>query len=435
MAMRREFRIEHGGPSGGNGGTGGSVYLECDSKLNTLSLLRRRVHHKAQDGTNGLGKSKHGHKGVDTIIPVPPGTIVRDQDGLLAGELNQPGQRLLVARGGRGGRGNEYFKTARMNAPNFCEKGEPGAERWINIELKLLADVGFVGVPNAGKSTLLAASSNAKPKIADYPFTTVVPNLGVCDLHDDTDGSMGLVMADIPGLLEGAHEGVGLGLAFLRHIERCRVLVHVVANSPDIVGDFRAINDELRLFNPKLAEKPQVVVLNKIDIPEVRENLSALTEQLRTEAGHSRVLAISAVTGERVKELMSRLRKLVDALPVEVSVEEDEERVDFSKDDSDDFDIMSDEENYPGQFRVVGEKIEKLATMTNWDYYEATQRFQRILDARGVSQALKEAGALDGDLVMIGDWDFDYCERNNRWVTELGLKSLNPRKRSLEYEE
>ena len=223
MAMRREYCIEFGGPSGGNGGHGGSVWLECDDSLNTLAMLRRRVHHRGRDGRNGLGDSRHGPKGDDCVIRVPPGTIVRDADGVLAGELNTPGSRLLVAKGGRGGRGNEHFKTPRMVAPEFAERGAQGAERWLNIELKLVADVGFIGVPNAGKSTLLAACSNAKPKIADYPFTTVVPNLGVCDIDGRIDDmGKGLVVADIPGLLEGAHEGKGLGLAFLRHVQRCR---------------------------------------------------------------------------------------------------------------------------------------------------------------------------------------------------------------------
>ena len=219
------YCLEFGGPAGGNGGHGGSVYLECDSDLNTLAMLRRKVHHRGKDGTNGKGSSLHGQRGTDAVIPVPPGTIVRDQDGKLAGELNNHGQRMLVAKGGRGGRGNEHFKTPRNKAPAFAEKGAQGAERWLGVELKLIADVGFIGVPNAGKSTLLKTCSNAKPKVADYPFTTITPNLGICDI--DTKGSYdqpskGLVLADIPGLLEGAHDGKGLGLSFLRHVQRCR---------------------------------------------------------------------------------------------------------------------------------------------------------------------------------------------------------------------
>jgi GTP-binding protein len=236
MAMRREYCVEYGGPSGGNGGHGGHVFLECDHNLNTLAGLRHKIHHKAHDGTNGRGDSRHGYKGEDTVIYVPPGSIVRDQSGALAGELNNHGDRMMVARGGKGGRGNEYFKTPRHNAPLFAEKGEVGCERWIGIELKLIADVGLVGVPNAGKSTLLAAVTNAKPKIADYPFTTVVPNLGICDLFpvesppktssaissSSSTASGSMVLADIPGLLEGAHLGIGLGIAFLRHIQRCK---------------------------------------------------------------------------------------------------------------------------------------------------------------------------------------------------------------------
>lgn len=431
MAMRREFRIEFGGPSGGNGGAGGSVYIECDESLNTLSLLRRRVHHRAKDGTNGRGDSRHGQRGASVVIPVPPGTIIRDQDGVLAGELNRHGQRMLVARGGRGGRGNEHFKTPRNTAPSFAERGEKGSERWLNVELKLIADVGLIGVPNAGKSTLLAAVSNAKPKIADYPFTTIVPNLGVCDVDGEEFGK-GLVVADIPGLLEGAHDGVGLGLAFLRHVQRCRVLIHVLrGDSEDPVGDFKAINQELELFNPKLANKTQVVVINKIDIPEVRDRLDNLVSQVRAVAGHNRVLGISAATRERTSELMRRVRKLVESLPKQSDYElftEEEERVSFDEPESEAFEILTDD-NFPGQFRVVGAKIEKIVEMTNWDYYEAVQRFKRILEAQGVSAALKEAGAVEGDLVMIGDWDFNYFERRNRWQSDLGLENINPRKR------
>eukprot|EP01040_Poterioochromonas_malhamensis_P008223 gene8223-8893_t len=418
-AMRREYRIEFGGPSGGNGGDGGDVFLVCDKTLNTLAPLRRQVHFKAEKGKNGLGDSRHGQKGRHLVLRVPPGTIVRDQAGALAGELNNHGDRMLVARGGRGGRGNEYFKTARMTAPAFAEKGEKGAERWLNIELKLIADVGLVGVPNAGKSTLLAAVSNAKPKIASYPFTTVVPNLGVCDVFSEKQkngemNSASLVIADIPGLLEGAHEGVGLGLAFLRHIQRCRVIIHVInGDSEDPVGDFIAINQELSLYNPRLLNKTQVIVINKIDLPHVRDALPLLTQRLVDVAGHNRVLPISAATKERTLELMYRVSKLMTALPKQSSFDlflEDgsddvsSDRVNFEEEDEigrgggrGDFELLTDPA-YPGQFRIVGKKIEKVVEMTNWEYYEALQRFQRILDAEGISDALQEAGAKQGDL-------------------------------------
>lgn len=258
--MRREKYVDMGGPNGGSGGRGGSIFLQCSEGLNTLAMVRNKVHHRAKDGQNGQGKSRTGTSGSDIYISAPLGTVVRDQDGTLCGELTDHNQELLVARGGRGGRGNEAFKSVRSRAPMFMEKGESGGERWLSLELKLVADVGFVGVPNAGKSTLLAVSSNAKPKIADYPFTTVIPNLGVCDVLGDEDQGKGLVLADIPGLLEGAHTGVGLGLAFLRHVQRCRVLVHMVSgDSLDPLGDYRAIQQELELFSPKLLLKQQVM--------------------------------------------------------------------------------------------------------------------------------------------------------------------------------
>lgn len=401
------------------------MYLECDEGQNTLSLMRRRVHHRAKHGTNGKGDSLHGYRGKDCIIPVPPGTIVRDEDGVLAGELNRHGQRLLVARGGKGGRGNEYFKTPRNVAPAFAEKGENGIHRWLNIELKLVADVGLIGVPNAGKSTLLSSSSNAKPKIADYPFTTVIPNLGVCDVDSDQNsGGKGLVLADIPGLLEGAHTGKGLGLAFLRHVQRCRVLIHVINGlSEDPIGDFQAINQELELFNPKLAKKTQVVVVNKIDVPEVRDLLPDFTAELTKLAGHNRVIGISAATGERVEELMRRVRKVVASLPAQSEMElftDEEERVSFEDAVRKEFDVLTDE-RFPGQFRVVGDEVERIVAMTNWDYYEATARFQRILDARGISAALKDHGATEGDLVMIGDWDFQYSQHKNEWLADYDI--------------
>jgi GTPase len=312
VSFRREKGEPRGGPNGGRGGRGGSVFLLCDEGLNTLAPLRQRVHVRAHKGRNGLGKGKDGQKGKHIVVKVPPGTVVRDlKTQKIAGELREDGQKLLVAKGGRGGRGNAAFLTARNTAPKLAERGEPGAQRWLSIELRLVADVGFLGKPNAGKSTLLAAASAARPKIANYPFTTIVPNLGVCDLGEE---GAGLVLCDIPGLIEGAAEGTGLGLAFLRHVQRCKVLLHVVdGTSEDPIGDFITINKELKEYDEFLSQKPQVVVLNKIDVPEVQEKTEELMDRLREEAGHSRVLSISAATTENVKELMGRLKKFVSA--------------------------------------------------------------------------------------------------------------------------
>lgn len=314
VAFRREKGEPLGGPSGGRGGRGGSIYLLCDKDMNTLAPLRNRVHVRATKGRNGLGKSKDGQKGNHILIKVPPGTVVRElRTQKLAGELREHGERLLVARGGRGGRGNAAFMTQRRTAPKIAERAEPGAQRWLSVELRLVADIGFLGKPNAGKSTLLAAASAARPKIANYPFTTIVPNLGVCDLGNE---GAGLVMCDIPGLIEGAAEGTGLGFAFLRHVQRCKTLLHVVdGTSEDPIGDFNVINKELKEYDPFLAEKPQVVVLNKIDVPEVKEREEELLEKLRQAAGHSRVLSISAATTQNVKELMGRLKKFSEAQP------------------------------------------------------------------------------------------------------------------------
>lgn len=343
VAFRREKGVAMGGPSGGRGGNGGDVYIICDEAFNTLAPCRNRVHVRATNGINGQGKSRNGMIGTDQYVTVPPGTVVRElTTDKVAGELKVHGETLLVARGGRGGRGNAAFKTQRYTAPKIAERGEPGATRWISLELKLVADVGFLGKPNAGKSTLLAASSNAKPKIANYPFTTIVPNLGVCDLSNSGDGSggQGLVLCDIPGLIEGASSGVGLGYAFLRHVQRCKVLLHVVdGTSDDPIGDFNTINQELKKYDDFLATKPQVVVLNKIDVSEVNEKQDELIAKLKEAAGHSRVLPISAATTKNVQELMGRLKKFVDTQP-EAELPEPPQ-VDFSKagldGDSDDF--------------------------------------------------------------------------------------------------
>jgi GTP-binding protein len=407
VAFRREKGEARGGPNGGRGGRGGSIYLIGDATLNTLMPIRQKVHQRAPSGKNGTGKNRDGNSAPDLYVPVPIGTVVRDlQTQKLAGEIHSDKETLLVAKGGRGGRGNAAFMTARRTAPKLAERGEPGTARWLSIELKLVADVGFLGKPNAGKSTLLAAASAARPKIADYPFTTIVPNLGVCDLGDGA----GLVLCDIPGLIEGAANGAGMGGAFLRHVQRCRVLLHVVdGTSDDPIGDFRTINKELKDYDEFLSNKPQVVVLNKMDVPEVAGRADDLIEQLKQEAGHTRVLSISAATTLRVKELMSRLRKFVTAQPISDIPLAPE--IDLSKAgldyDSDDFSIQSDP-SYPGQWRVKGQYIEQIARMTHWEYPEAVERFGRQLQALGIAAELSRRGAKDGDLIMIDEFDFDF---------------------------
>jgi GTP-binding protein len=403
VAFRREKFVPRGGPNGGNGGRGGSVILFVDPGLNTLFHLQHNVHQRAERGVHGQGANKYGAGAPDLRLPVPPGTIVRDAGtGEILADLTQPGQEVVVAQGGRGGRGNAAFKTARMTAPQVAEKGEPGEDRWIELELKLVADVGILGVPNAGKSTLLSVASAAKPKIADYPFTTVAPNLGVAELDHRQ-----MVLVDIPGLLEGAHEGVGLGLEFLRHIERCRVLIHLLNGaSPDPLGDFEAINLEMSLFNPALADRPQIVVLNKLDLPEARAVWPTVEQQMQRL--DLPAMAISAVTGENVQALLYRAMEMLDALPVAAD-EPVEEIIEITpQPDRKAFRI---EQIEPGTWRVSGHEVERTARMTKWDYYEAALRFQRILNALGITDALREAGIQDGDTVKIGNielvWGYD----------------------------
>lgn len=397
-----------GGPAGGRGGHGGSVWLECDESINTLAPVRNKVHVRGRHGRNGLGKSKDGSKGNDVVVRVPKGTLVRDMlTQKYAGELREHGERLVVAKGGRGGRGNAAFMTHTRTAPRFAERGEPGASRWISLELRLVADVGFLGMPNAGKSTLLSAASAARPKIADYPFTTIIPNLGVCDLGDE---GAGLVLCDIPGLIEGAADGLGLGHSFLRHVQRCKVLLHVVdGSSADPISDFNTINAELKKYDSFLAQKPQVVILNKCDITEVNDQKDDLIQQLREAAGHSRILPISAVTQAGVQELMGRLKKFVNSqpevdLPPPAEIEFTRGALDY---DSDDFDIISDPA-YPGQWRITGNYIEQVAIITHWEYPEAVERFGRQLEALGIAAELNARGAQEGDLIMIKEYDFNY---------------------------
>lgn len=400
MSFRREKFVPRGGPAGGNGGKGGDVVLRADASLNTLLAFKHQVHFRAEAGGNGGSTNKQGKTGDNAVVPVPAGTSVYLRDsGELIADLIYDGQEAVIARGGRGGRGNAAFKSSTNQVPRVAEKGEPGEELWLRLELKLIADVGTVGVPNAGKSTFLSVVSHAKPKIADYPFTTLTPNLGVVVVdHKD------FVLADIPGLIEGAHSGSGLGHQFLRHIERTRMVLHLLNGlSPDPIGDFDAINTELQLFNPLLADKPQIVALNKMDIPEVADQWPALKAQLEAR-GVDEPMAISALTGQGVQPLLRRIVATLAELPEQAPLL-DEPVVYRPETDEDFFEIAREQKDSVGltHWRVSGVRIERAAAMTNWDYYESGLRFQRILEVMGISKALNKAGVQDGDVVAIGN--------------------------------
>jgi GTP-binding protein len=400
--FRREKYVPRGGPDGGDGGRGGDVILVVSSHLNTLNKFRRNQHFKAEDGKRGGGSNKTGADGDDIVIPVPPGTIVRDGDsGDLLGDLTEVGQQLVVCQGGRGGRGNARFATSRKQAPRMGEKGAPGQERWLSLELRLIADAGIIGLPNAGKSTLLASVTNAQPKIADYPFTTLHPNLGVAEL--DTDAV--LVLADIPGLIEGAHEGVGLGFAFLRHIQRTRVLIHLIdGQSDDPLADYSQINSELALFDPALGEKPQVVAINKMDLPHVQERWPNV-EAAFAEKGIE-VYAISGVAHTGVRDLLWRVYHILQDLgPVEM--EDEDLPVYRPEPEVEAFTIEREEE---GIWRIHGGQIERAAQMTYWEYDEAVRRFQFLLTRLGIEAALREAGAETGDTVRIGEYELEWVD-------------------------
>lgn len=399
--FRREKYVPRGGPSGGDGGKGGDVYLVVKPTLNTLAAFTHQTRFRAENGAPGGPHNKTGRNGADLLIEVPPGTVVRDAStGEVLADLTRPGQRVLVARGGRGGRGNARFATATNQAPRIAEKGEPGEERTLHLELKLIADVGIVGVPNAGKSTLLSVISNARPKIADYPFTTLQPNLGVVVL-DDRD----LVFADIPGLIEGAHAGAGLGHDFLRHIQRTRVLIHLLDGAaPDPIADFHQINTELALFDDALGSKPQIVVLNKLDLPQAQAIWPTVRDEL-TRLGYE-AMAISAATGQNVRAVVYRAAQMLDTLPAE-SPEVAERPVFTLEDDPLAFTVTRLGE---GEFRVSGKRIERAVAMTYWDYDQAVARFQRILESMGITAALEQAGIKPGDTVYIGDMELEWGE-------------------------
>jgi len=400
VSFRREKFVPYGGPNGGNGGPGGAVFLRVNDQINTLIAFTRRRHFRAEDGGHGLGKQMQGKDGEELYVEVPSGTVVRDKaTGALLGDLATPGQTLRVARGGRGGRGNESFKSSTRQAPRFAERGEPGEQRDLVLELKLIADVGLLGKPNAGKSTLLSVVSQARPKIADYPFTTLSPMLGVVGVDESS-----FVMADIPGLIEGAHEGAGLGLQFLRHIERTRLLVHLLDGaSQDPLGDYRSINRELALYSEKLASKPQIVVLNKMDLPDAQERYGPLQRVLAEEVGQ--VYALSAVTGEGVQDLLRAIVARLGELPRQ---EEGAELFVFHPAERAAENAVTVTEEAEGIYRLSGKAIERLAQMTDWSNDESMDRFERILRGRGISAQLEEAGVQLGDTVLIGDRELEW---------------------------
>ena len=402
MHFRREKFIPHGGPDGGDGGKGGDVILEVKATLNTLSSFRQNQRFKAEEGVKGGPSQRTGHNGKDLIIYVPPGTVLSDADtGELIGDLTEPGQQLTLLKGGRGGRGNQHFATSRNQVPHTAEKGAPAEEQRIKLELKLIADIGLIGIPNAGKSTLLSVLTNAKPKIAPYPFTTLEPNLGVANIDDDTT----VVLADIPGLIEGASQGTGLGHDFLRHIQRTRVLIHLVDGlSEDPLADYSQINSELSLFDPSLAKKPQLVALNKIDQPEVQARLADIQKQFKEQKVE--LMTISALARTNTHDLLIKAHQKLAEAP---SLEEIEPPLPVyrPKEDPREFIVTREGSN---EWRISGVAIERAASMTYWQHDGSVRRFQKIMGTLGVDEALRNAGVQEGDTVAIGDFELEWQE-------------------------
>ncbi|OAS84936.1 MULTISPECIES: GTPase ObgE [Metabacillus] len=408
VAFRREKYVPKGGPAGGDGGNGADVIFEVEEGLRTLMDFRYKRHFKAPRGEHGMSKNQHGKNSQPMIVKVPPGTIVSDEEtGQIIADLTEHGQQAVIAKGGRGGRGNSRFATPANPAPELSENGEPGIERNVILELKVLADVGLVGFPSVGKSTLLSVISSAKPKIAEYHFTTLVPNLGMVETEDGRS----FVMADLPGLIEGAHQGVGLGHQFLRHIERTRVIVHVIDMSGlegrDPYEDYVTINAELKEYNLRLTERPQIIVANKMDMPDSEENLAGFKKKLKDDL---KIFPISAITREGVRELLFEIADAIERTPEFPLYEEEpaENRVvyEFKKEEPN-FAITRDSD---GSYVLSGEKIEKLFKMTEFSREESVRRFARQLRGLGVDEALRERGAKDGDIVKLLEYEFEFVE-------------------------
>lgn len=411
VAFRREKYVPKGGPAGGDGGKGADVVFEVEEGLRTLMDFRYQRHFKAPRGEHGMSKNQHGKNSKDMIVKVPPGTVVTDAEtNEIIADLVEHGQRAIIARGGRGGRGNSRFATPANPAPELSEHGEPGQERDVILELKLLADVGLVGFPSVGKSTLLSVVSSAKPKIAEYHFTTIVPNLGMVETEDGRS----FVMADLPGLIEGAHSGVGLGHQFLRHIERTRVIVHVIdmaaTEGRDPYEDYVTINTELQEYNLRLTERPQIIVANKMDMPEAEENLKIFKEKLTDDYP---IYPISAITRQGLRDLLFAVADKIEQTPEFPLHEEELENTGIHRvlykheSEQTEFVITRDPD---GSFVVSGHAVERLFKMTDFSRDESIKRFARQLRGMGVDEALRERGAKNGDTVRLMDYEFEFLD-------------------------
>ena len=407
VSFRREPFVPDGGPDGGDGGRGGSVIFEADENFHTLMDFHYRVKYQAENGEDGMKRKRFGKSGKDLVLKVPPGTMILDQEtGFLIKDLKTHGDRCVVAKGGKGGKGNVHFKNSVRQAPNFAEAGGKAISRTVILELKMIADVGLMGFPNVGKSTLLAAVTGARPKIANYHFTTLTPNLGVVQMYDDS-----FIMADIPGIIEGAHEGQGLGLDFLRHIERTKMLIHVVdvsgAEGRDMIEDFEKINEEIREYSPKLSQRPQIVAANKIDnilYPEKYEEFLAYVK----EKGYE-VYPISAAGRQGLEELLKAVMKKVAELR-ELPEEDDYIYFDMEEADEDpeyrEIKITRDNDVYV----LSGGQLEKIFDSTNFNDLESLRYLYRYIEEKGAMDRLREMGIQDEDIVRIKNFEFEYYE-------------------------
>ena len=403
VSFHREKYVAAGGPDGGDGGRGGSVVFTATDDIRTLADFRYKRKYTADNGQDGGAAKCTGRSAEDLVVKVPVGTIIKDEEtGRILADLSKAGQSAVVVKGGKGGAGNQHFATSTRQVPNFAKAGDPGEERWVLLELKLLADVGLIGFPNVGKSTILSMVTAARPKIANYHFTTIDPNLGVVSLGADVS----FVIADIPGLIEGAHEGIGLGHEFLKHIERTKLLVHVIdmaaTEGRDPVDDFKVINEELKKYNPVLAERPQIIAANKMEVTGAEENLEQFREAIEPKG--YRIFPVSAATNNGLKELMYHVHEILKELPETILTQEEEEAVVYTAEEEKPFEIHRED----GAYVVEGNWARKLVGSTNFTDYESLQYFQRALKKKGVIDALEEMGINEGETVKIYGAEFDY---------------------------